>query len=417
MGTSRIGRIVTTAVVIGHVGALVVVLGPLAGSSDSVTTGTALLACAAGWGALLAHPTLRMAQPQRWAALPAGFMAVAGTGVLVFAPADSTMSALGWVWPPLWIAVALRSAVLAQRTLRGRSRWLVQAVLTVYTLAGIGAGYQTIGDARDLRTTTPAGRLIDIGGHRLHLHCAGAGSPAVILEAGLGETGATWSLVSDAMAGDTTVCAYDRAGRGWSDAAPGPQDGAAVAADLHRLLGLGHVAGPYVLVGHSTGAQYVRTFAGRYPEQVAGMVLLDGQPAEAFEALPDYPTFYARLRRVSSVLPLLARLGLARLVVGVPAREAASLRDEIGSLPTSLHQARTFQNLGDRPLVVVAAAEGALRGWLPLQAEMATLSRNSSHRVVPFTHAALITDPVAVRASVQAIHDVVEAVRLHAPLR
>jgi pimeloyl-ACP methyl ester carboxylesterase len=88
----------------------------------------------------------------------------------------------------------------------------------------------------------------------------------------------------------------------------------AVATDLHILLDRGRVPGPLVLVGHSSGAEYVRIFAGRYPEQVAGMVLLDGQPADAFESLPSFPVFYGGFRRVSAPLPSLARLGVGRLL-------------------------------------------------------------------------------------------------------
>src|SRR4029079_8347772 len=111
-------------------------------------------------------------------------------------------------------------------------------------------------------------------------------------------------------------CVYDRAGRGWSEAAPEAQDGVAVATDLHALLNRAGVTGPFVLVGHSSGAQYVRIFAGRYPEALAGMVLLDGQPAEAFEGLPAYPGFYNRFRRIFALLPSLARLGVARVIGG-----------------------------------------------------------------------------------------------------
>jgi pimeloyl-ACP methyl ester carboxylesterase len=244
--------------------------------------------------------------------------------------------------------------------------------------------------------------------------------PIVILESGLGETAAYWERIRTAVARDTRVCAYDRAGRGWSDPAAASQDGVAVAADLHVLLDRAGVRGPFVLVGHSSGAQYVRIFAGRYPEAVAGMVLLDGQPAEAFERLPAFPGFYRVFRRVSGVLPSMARLGVGRLVMpadegSVPAH-ARSLRDEFAELPTSLAQARSFQNLGTRPLVVVTAAVEAQAGWLPLQEEMATLSANSSHRVVPFTHAALVTDETAARTSRQAIRDVVKAVRSAMPL-
>ena len=163
---------------------------------------------------------------------------------------------------------------------------------------------------------------------------------------------------------------------------------------------------------------------------VTGMVLLDGQPAEAFESLPAYPTFYAGFRRISALLPTLARLGVGRLAfhadfTSMPAhardmlrrhyasaRQYRSLRDEFIALPTSLAQARASQNLGDRPLVVVTAARDAQAGWLPLQDRMATLSTNSSHRVVPYTHDALVTDQTAAQTSIRAIRDVVHAVRL-----
>jgi pimeloyl-ACP methyl ester carboxylesterase len=216
------------------------------------------------------------------------------------------------------------------------------------------------------------------------------------------------------------VCVYDRAGRGWSDPAPLPQDGVAVARDLHVLLDRAHVPAPFVLAGHSSGAQYVRIFTGRYPEQVVGMVLLDGQPAEALERLPNFPSFYNVFRRVSALLPSLARLGVARLVdqgdsPSLP-EQARSLRDEFAELPTSLAQARSFQSLGDRPLVVVTAARDAEAGWLPLQDELAKLSTNSKHQVVPYRHADLVTDETAARTSSQAIRDVIRAVRSGAPV-
>jgi pimeloyl-ACP methyl ester carboxylesterase len=270
--------------------------------------------------------------------------------------------------------------------------------------------------------------LVDVGGHRLHLNCAGSGTPTVVLESGLGETSAYWGWISTSVARDTKVCMYDRAGRGWSDATSVSQDGVAVATDLHTLLDRARVPGPFVLVGHSSGAQYVRIFAGRYPEQVAGVVLLDGQPAEAFEGLPAYPAFYNVFRRVSALLPSLARVGVGRLVpadraLPQPARDIQrlhrasprryrSLRDEFAQLPTSLAQARSFQSLGDRPLVVVTATDDALAGWPPLQDRMARLSTNSSHRLVPYTHDALVTDQTAAQTSIQAIRDVVHAVRI-----
>ncbi|NOT25438.1 MAG: alpha/beta hydrolase [Acidobacteria bacterium] len=193
-------------------------------------------------------------------------------------------------------------------------RWFLYVLIGAFALAAFGGAYQAVAESFDRERSHAPGRLVDIGGRRLHLLCVGSGSPTVVLESGLGEAAGYWAWVLASVGRDTRVCAYDRAGRGWSDGPKGAQDGVAVAADLHSLLERGQIGGPVVLVGHSSGAQYVRIFAGRYPRQVAGMVLLDGQPAEAFERLPDFPAFYQVFRPVSAVLPSLARLGVGRLV-------------------------------------------------------------------------------------------------------
>ena len=433
MEKRHIGRMVTGSLVGGLVVALALVLGPVAGAQEHVITGTILLTFAASWAVLGTLSVRRTEQPQRWAFAVASFMAFAGVALLVFVPSGAVIDALGWVWPPLFLALLAGTIVRVQRDLHSRSRqWVVYPLLGIYALAGVGGGYETIREALDRRIVAP-GQLVDVGGHRLHLRCTGSGTPTVLLEAGLGETGAYWEWISPAVARDTKVCVYDRAGRGWSDPVALPQDGVAVATDLHLLLDRAHVPGPFVLVGHSSGAQYVRIFAGRYPEQVAGMVLLDGQPAEAFEGLPSYPMFYRVFHRIFAVLPTLARLGVGRVVVQpyaelpTPAREMQrvhyasarfylSLRDEFEELPASLAQARSFQSLGDRPLVVITAAQDAQVGWQPLQDRLARLSTNSSHRVVPFTHIALVTDQTAARTSIQAIRDVLQAVRSNATL-
>jgi pimeloyl-ACP methyl ester carboxylesterase len=421
MKTPQAGRIVIGCLAAGLVVAPALALGPLGGAQEHVITGTVLLAFASSWALLATLSILCTDRPQRWAVMPAAFMGLAGAGLLAFAPGGTVIDALGWVWPPALLVVVAGSVVRARRDLHSRARsWVVYPLLGGYALCAVGGGYQTIQASIDRRTHAAPGQLIDVGGHRLHLNCVGSGSPAVILESGLGETAAYWAPISSTVARDTRVCGYDRAGRGWSDPVSSPQDGVAVARDLHILLERGGVAGPLLLVGHSSGAQYVRIFAGRYPDQVAGMVLLDGQPAEALERLPTYPGFYNGLRRVSALLPSVARLGVARLFFHASAgnlpANARSLRDEVVELPTSLAQARSFQNLGDRPLVVVTAAIDAQAGWLPLQDEMATLSTNSSHRVVPYTHDALITDQTAAQTSSQAIRDVVHAVRFVASI-
>lgn len=433
METRHIGRIVTGCLVGGLVVALTLVLGPVAGAQEHVITGTVLLTFAASW-ALLATLSMRWTdQPQLWAFAPGTFVGLAGAALLVFAPNGEVVDALGWVWPPLFLALLAGTVVRVHRDLHSRARmWVVYPLLGVYALCALGGGYETVREALDRRIVAP-GQLVDVGGHRLHLRCAGSGTPTVLLESALGETGGYWGWISPAIASDTRVCVYDRAGRGWSDPASLPQDGVAVATDLHNLLDRAQVPGPFRLVGHSSGAQYVRIFAGRYPEQVAGMVLLDGQPAEAFDGLPSYPAFYSAFHRIYAVLPTLARLGVGRVLVQADldlpaaardvqrvlhasARHYRSLRDEFEELPTALAQARSFQSLGDRPLVVVTASQDPQAGWLPLQDRMATLSTNRSHRVVPYTHDGLVTDETAARTSIGAIRDVVHAVRFNVPV-
>ena len=435
MTTQPIGRIVIGSLIAGLLLALALVLGPLAGAQEHVITGAVLLAFASGWALLAALSMLWTNQPQRWAALPATFMGLTGAGLLAFAPGGAVMDALAWVWPPLLLAIVAATVTGVRRDLHSRTRsWVVLPLLCVYAASAVGGGYQTIRESFDRRASAAPGHLIDVGGHRLHLHCTGSGTPTVVLESGLGESSAYWVWIATAVARDTRVCVYDRAGRGWSDPEPAPQDGVAVAADLHTLLDRGHVEGPLVLVAHSSGAAYARIFAGRYPEQVAGMVLLDGQPAEAFAGLRDFPAFYEGFRRISALFPSLARLGVGRLIyqadfANLPAqardmrrrdyssaRMYRSARDEFAALPTSLRQARSFHSLGDRPLVVVTAARDAQAGWLPLQDEMATLSTNSSHRIVPCTHDALITDQDVAHTSSWAVRDVVYAVRFATPV-
>ena len=137
------------------------------------------------------------------------------------------------------------------------------------------AGAQTGSDSAPF---APPGKLIDVGGWRLHLHCTGEakpGDPTVILEAGLGDFSVEWSLVQLRLATFVRVCSYDRAGTGWSDLGPHPRTMNQVAYELHTLLEKAAVRPPYVLVGHSCGGWLVRVYTSRYRSDVAGMVLLE----------------------------------------------------------------------------------------------------------------------------------------------
>lgn len=165
------------------------------------------------------------------------------------------------------------------------------------------------------------------------------------------------------------------------------------------------------------------------------MALLDSQPNEALTGLPDFPSQYSIIRRVTPLFPSLARLGLFRLVnllasdpLPLPTRDkeravvsTASLnriqRDEFAELPMTLTEAAALTTLGDRPLIVVTAGKGAEAGWLPLQDKMAGLSTNSAHRVLPDTdHPGVIHDRIGAAQASPAILDVVASVRSGTPL-
>ena len=433
----RVGLIVAGSMFSGLVVALVLVVGPFGGAQEHVIMGTALLGWALGW-ALLAVLSMRWSdQPQRWAVVPAALMALAGASLLLFRPDANGMNLLGWIWPLALIALAVWMTVQARRNLRSLARRLVLYPLFAgLVVAGVGGGYETVQEQIDRSASAMPGQMVDVGGHRLYMHCTGSGSPTVVLVSGLAETSVYWGgWIAPAVARNTTVCAYDRAGQGWSDPPASPQDGVAVVTDLHTLLDRAQIPGPYVLVGHSTGGAYIRVFAARYPDQVAGMVFLDSQPNEAFTGLPDFPSQYSTIRRASALFPSLARLGAFRLAnqfapdpLPIPTRDeeravisTANLnriqRDEFAELPMTLTEAAALTTLGDRPLIVVTAVKGAQAGWLPLQDRMTGLSSNSAHRVLADTdHPGLIHDGVGAAQASQAILDVVASVRSGTPL-
>jgi pimeloyl-ACP methyl ester carboxylesterase len=127
----------------------------------------------------------------------------------------------------------------------------------------------------------PPGKLVDLGGHKLHVNCTGKGIPTVIVETGLGDFSFDWILVQAKVDGFARICTYDRAGYAWSESGPKPRTFAQINLELHDALAKLGEHGPYVLVGHSYGGPVVRSFAAIYPKDVAGIVLVDA----AFEGM------------------------------------------------------------------------------------------------------------------------------------
>jgi len=430
----RIGLIVAGSLAAGLVAALALVATPFIPAKEHVLTGVVLLGFAFGWASLVVLSVRFTDQPQRWAVAPAVFFAVAG--LISLLPTGSVVQKVfGWVWPPLLLGLVVWMITRARRQLRSRTRrWLVYPLLTVLALASIGGGYETVRESIDATAYPPPGQLIDVGGHRLHLNCTGSGSPTVVLEPGLGEVSSAMGWIAPVVARDTRVCVYDRAGRGWSDPADGPQDAVQTITDLHTLLDHAHIPGPYVLAGHSFGGLYILTFAATYPDQVAGMVLLDSTAPAPGPVPPAKAGSYDLVGRISALLPAVAHLGAAHLIGdsydSLPARSRDEARATVSTAhsvksfineffegSTATHQAASLVDFGSKPLIVVTAGRGHDASWLAAQDKLATLSTNSRHQIVAdATHVSLVLDQTDAAAASQAIRDVVAAVRTSGPL-
>jgi pimeloyl-ACP methyl ester carboxylesterase len=430
--TGPIRRIIAGSLATGLVAAGVLTLVVFAGAREHAITGSALVGFAVGW-AMLAVLSIRMTdQPQRWAFIPAAALAATGLGLLAFAPGDSSLTAAGWVWPPLLFALAIWMGFRVRRSLAaGSGRWLLYPVVAVMATAAVGGTVETITLVSDQHRYAMPGQSYDVGGYRLHLNCTGSGSPTIVLQSGLGEFSASWARIAPAVGRSTRVCAYDRAGQGWSDDAPQVQDGLQAAAYLHTLLDRAGEDAPFVLVGHSIGGSYAMTYAARYPEQVAGMVLLDASdPYQATSTGAADVSAFAPF----AVLPSVARLGLGQVfpsssslpepVAGqVQAFESSprswrNAAEEWGAMDALFGQAQALTTLGGTPLVVLTASGSVqeTNGWLAVQDRMAALSTNSSHRVAESTHEGLLSEESGAGSSTRAIEDVVQAVRTGAPL-
>jgi pimeloyl-ACP methyl ester carboxylesterase len=308
-------------------------------------------------------------------------------------------------------------------------------IVGLLALAVIGAVYQAIATEIDQRTYAPPGELVDVGYHSLHINCVGQGSPTVILEAANGGMSAHWTRVQQEVAETTHVCAYDRAGLGWSEPGPEPRDAKQISSELHPLLEGAGIEGPYVLVGHSYGGLYARMYAARYPDEVAGVVLVDSSHPEQFTRSPEGRAMYERASRLTAIVPFFTRLGVVRLSNFFPAhpdlppqqhaqieafnsstQHLVTTTEEFRATPETSAQVRSTGSPGDKPLAVISAGEQP-PGWLEMQDELASLSSESIHRVVDgATHASLLYERRDAQVTSAAIEQVVEAARTDRPL-
>lgn len=287
-----------------------------------------------------------------------------------------------------------------------------------FTGLGTAAGgilYQSMATAIDESKYPPPGRLIDLGGYRMHLYEMGekADKPTVILEAGASSTSLDWCKVQPAIARFAHVCSYDRGGYGWSDESLRPRTASQIAAELHALLEHAGVPGPYILVGHSLGGLYIRAFAALYPDDTAGLILVDATPEDLLQHMPKAARENKTSEALMAVCYYLAPFGIPRLLLQsgqtvidklpypsgisetIKALDAQpkffkTVMREYHAIPTSFDEVRKSRRpgmFGDKPLVVLSQNPATDRDaknaeiWQNLQEDFLSLS-NNSRRVV-----------------------------------
>lgn len=246
------------------------------------------------------------------------------------------------------------------------------------------------------------GKLVDVGGHQMYLLCEGEGSPTVVLESGMPGSSLGWASVTEAIGRFSRVCSYDRAGYARSEASSRPRTLGNIAEELALLLRNARIDPPYVLVGHSFGGLVTQLYAARFPAQVSGMVLVDSSHPDQSRRTADL----ARMRSLAFRLRLLAPIGLARLLLDVPAgnpesrdrsvrkaegellmttRSLRTLTLEMAGLGDSLGEAtRERPRLGRKPLVVLTQGRHRPQSWddwYGMQEDLAALSDSSDWQI------------------------------------
>lgn len=224
--------------------------------------------------------------------------------------------------------------------------------LLILLIAGLvlSTAYQAYASVNDLKVYPAPGRMVDVGGYRLHINCVGVGSPVVVMEAGQSGWSTDWALVQPDIAKVTRVCTYDRAGYGWSEEGAQPRDSRQVGAELHTLLTKAGIDGKIILVGHSLGGLFVQYYAKTYPQEIAGIVLVDSvHPEQSLQMKENVRKKYeGNLRALTLLTRIIAPTGLLRLAnqpeTIIADKLPGGYRDEVRALG---FQSKAYRALDD----------------------------------------------------------------------
>jgi pimeloyl-ACP methyl ester carboxylesterase len=317
-------------------------------------------------------------------------------------------------------------------TPHGRSRrlwrWTKRLVIglagLVVFLVLAGVVYQFVATKIDEYRYPAPGEMVDVGGHSMHLYCTGEGvAPTVVMDSGLGGTVLDWQLVQPEVAGFARVCTYDRGGAGWSEPGAQPRTSEQFVEELHALLGNAGVQGPYVLVGHSLGGTNMQLYASQYPDEVAGMVLVDSaledldllSITESLQGSPVWIKIYATIG-VVRLANMLGPVGYPfselppdsvdeALAISTSTRQLYESADETSSIGESFEQQLAAPMLlGDKPLIVLTAGPLQLEGMDLSQGQMDQMDEAHTRSQAALTQASQNSEQIIAEDSGHYIH-------------